>query len=69
MIDSSLTVNIKCFRDVLIENELWAAEINNNSMYVMVSTGAADISGAILRILFERTFTLDYVMPIWPFRY
>ncbi|KAF9795718.1 hypothetical protein SFRURICE_018846 [Spodoptera frugiperda] len=54
--------------DVLIENELWAAMINNNSMYVMLSMGEADLSGGILRILWDRTFTLDYVMPIWPFR-
>nr|AOE48001.1 putative ionotropic receptor IR2 [Athetis lepigone] len=55
-------------QDVLIENKLWAAEISNDSMYVMVSTGEADISGAILRILYDRTYTLDYVMAIWPFR-
>ncbi|KAJ8711424.1 hypothetical protein PYW07_008666 [Mythimna separata] len=55
-------------QDVLIENELWAATINNNSMFVMVSTGEADISGAILRILYDRTFTLDFIIPIWPFR-
>ncbi|KAJ8713078.1 hypothetical protein PYW08_008382 [Mythimna loreyi] len=59
------TVNAQ---DIIIENELWAATINNNSMFVMVSTGEADISGAILRILWDRTFTLDFIIPIWPFR-
>ncbi|XP_050553066.1 ionotropic receptor 75a-like [Spodoptera frugiperda] len=65
---SMLLTEVVNAQDVLIENELWAAMINNNSMYVMLSMGEADLSGGILRILWDRTFTLDYVMPIWPFR-
>ncbi|XP_075983885.1 ionotropic receptor 75a-like [Anticarsia gemmatalis] len=65
---SMLLVEAVNGQDVLIENELWAAMIKNNSMYVMLSTGEADLSGGILRILLDRIYVLDYVVAIWPFR-
>ncbi|PZC83436.1 hypothetical protein B5X24_HaOG200810 [Helicoverpa armigera] len=55
-------------QDVLIENELWATVVNNNSMFLMVSNGQADLSGGVLRLLLDRSFKLDYVTPLWPFR-
>ncbi|XP_026740754.1 ionotropic receptor 75a-like [Trichoplusia ni] len=64
---SMLLIEAVNARDILIENELWATMVNNDSMYLMVSEGTADLSGAILRILLARTFDLDYVVPIWPF--
>uniref|UniRef100_A0A2A4K3Y1 Ionotropic glutamate receptor C-terminal domain-containing protein n=1 Tax=Heliothis virescens TaxID=7102 RepID=A0A2A4K3Y1_HELVI len=53
---------------ILIENELWATVINNNSMYLMLSKGQADLAGGVLRILLDRIYKFDYVMTIWPFR-
>ncbi|CAB3219831.1 unnamed protein product [Arctia plantaginis] len=65
---SMLLVEAVNAQDLLIENELWSARINNDSMIIMLSTGDADLAGGILRILLDRTLILDYVVPIWPFR-
>ncbi|KAG6461429.1 hypothetical protein O3G_MSEX012626 [Manduca sexta] len=52
---------------VLLPTLLWSTEFHNNSMFVKLQNGDAELSGAILRVLLSRINRLDYIQPIWPF--